>query len=684
MVEKTIESNLFIKTAISIHLYSFYIERVFYGVDYFASEIAITNLLLTIGFLALSIITFIRSKKRLVTNIFSVMNLYISFIFLTLLHPSSFPISISRILIVYFPVLIYLFFASLVRVRISRRIYIPQIVCSTVIYCLLFSGLPPLVDFIFLSFLFILTIAVCTYELNKKKSTFFQRYKKKLIIALFVSLLPFLILWVIPSALKIEVIVPYTYWTILFVFFLPISIMRIILKNEISIKYPFRAFIPSSKSFFVSVGKDILFVFLCFLLFLGTTLEMNLFFPFVLIAYAGKMIVQMAMNLLHIFYGQSERVASNPFDTERKSILLDLTQDSFYDTFIQIAIRTVQPIIQAKKRAVILFTAKDKELEKYTVIFSEMENVFTMDFVKKLRKMEENVALFTVHSSTYLAIRLYEEVSVGVFLLLVDDADMPLSNSKLEEINVIGQLLSKLLVLFEKAFQKEKLPLSQREKGENNDYSRMISSAIFDERKKYRKFLHDNILQNLLSIKMLSQISENPSGNLLLAIDQTIKEIRKLIFDAFPPTLYYLNMYQNISLLLDEYNERAESMRGDMKIPLFVLHCEENFHIKQDKNIEAIYRIIKELNDNAFFHSQAQIVQTNIRHEGSELIISVKDNGVGISEEAMIHTFGDNAKLGLISLKHDVLILGGEMKISSNQNLQGTEVLIRLPREVME
>ena len=213
--------------------------------------------------------------------------------------------------------------------------------------------------------------------------------------------------------------------------------------------------------------------------------------------------------------------------------------------------------------------------------------------------------------------------------------------------------------------------------------SRMITNAILRERKKHRNYLHDNVLQNLLSIKMLSQVSTDDYPELIATIDQTIKEIRKLIFDAFPPTLYYLNMFQNLALLIDEYNERSNNLMVKTSAPVFALRCDEGFSVRREENIELIYRIIKELNDNAYIHSGAKLVVTEIAFSDSELIIAVKDNGVGISHSKLGGSAGKDATLGLVSLKHDIHSVGGTMKILSTSNLVGTHVEILLPLEVI-
>ena len=95
-----------------------------------------------------------------------------------------------------------------------------------------------------------------------------------------------------------------------------------------------------------------------------------------------------------------------------------------------------------------------------------------------------------------------------------------------------------------------------------------------------------------------------------------------------------------------------------------------------------LYRIIKELNENIGKHSGATIGKTTIVTNKQDLKIMVEDNGIGVNNNLDIKKqYGDTkGHLGLLSIKNDVNLLAGILKIHSRVGEDsGTIVEISIP-----
>jgi signal transduction histidine kinase len=118
------------------------------------------------------------------------------------------------------------------------------------------------------------------------------------------------------------------------------------------------------------------------------------------------------------------------------------------------------------------------------------------------------------------------------------------------------------------------------------------------------------------------------------------------------------------------------------------LEMPEDFSCFQDASI--LRKVIFNGLSKALKFSQKEVLISVIL-EGSQVFISIKDQGIGISEEDQKHLFerffrGGNATviqgtgLGLHLVERYMRLIGGKVEIKSELN-QGTELLIKFPKE---
>ena len=75
-------------------------------------------------------------------------------------------------------------------------------------------------------------------------------------------------------------------------------------------------------------------------------------------------------------------------------------------------------------------------------------------------------------------------------------------------------------------------------------------------------------------------------------------------------------------------------------------------------------------------HAKATSVEISLRKEGADLVLEIKDNGIGISADAE----NEARSFGLIGMRERAILLGGTLEIGGVER-KGTTVLVRIPYE---
>jgi signal transduction histidine kinase len=89
----------------------------------------------------------------------------------------------------------------------------------------------------------------------------------------------------------------------------------------------------------------------------------------------------------------------------------------------------------------------------------------------------------------------------------------------------------------------------------------------------------------------------------------------------------------------------------------------------------AIFRILQEALSNAARHSRASRVVVTLENCGSDLVLEVRDDGVGIAPAAAANTHS----IGLAGMRERAQLVGGGLSISGAAGA-GTIVRAQIPR----
>ena len=186
-------------------------------------------------------------------------------------------------------------------------------------------------------------------------------------------------------------------------------------------------------------------------------------------------------------------------------------------------------------------------------------------------------------------------------------------------------------------------------------------------KKDFSNYLHDNILQNLLSIKNMLCKAEQPEIRRLLL--DTLAELNASIrfqMQTYHPNLVKsLTLKENIQNLLDSMEENHSAN--------ICLDCDKDVFLVEPYNV-LIYRMIKELVTNALKHSSATTIDVLLMQENGRITLKVTDNGIGFKP----FTYKSGSHQGLASIGEQVSLLDGTMNIQPATG-GGTAVVISMP-----
>lgn len=198
-----------------------------------------------------------------------------------------------------------------------------------------------------------------------------------------------------------------------------------------------------------------------------------------------------------------------------------------------------------------------------------------------------------------------------------------------------------------------------------------------EERTHLSRELHDELGQVLTGLKIdLTWIAKRipgeqkalleKTGAMKSQVDLIIGYIREIATQLRPKLLDDFGFIEAIEWLVSDFRERT-AIRCRLRSNLS--------HVSIDRKASTIiYRIIQESLTNIMRHSQASSVTIDIKASAGRLLLSVKDNGIGIRKDEL----DSGRSLGILGIRERVAILKGTMEIEGAPG-KGTTVRISIP-----
>jgi signal transduction histidine kinase len=233
------------------------------------------------------------------------------------------------------------------------------------------------------------------------------------------------------------------------------------------------------------------------------------------------------------------------------------------------------------------------------------------------------------------------------------------------------------------ALERRELQRKQSEKELRNSREQLrnlsshLESVREEERTRLAREIHDELGQALTALKMdISWLIKHrvDEADLILKktrsmeglLDATIRTVQRLSGELRPGLLDDLGLAAAIEWQAEEFQNRSG-------IACEVMVNVQEVLISRD-HATAIFRIFQETLTNVIRHAKASRVEVRLDAQGDRLVLEVKDNGRGITENEI----RDPKAFGLIGMRERVLALSGECIISGRAG-NGTTIVVNVP-----
>jgi len=203
-----------------------------------------------------------------------------------------------------------------------------------------------------------------------------------------------------------------------------------------------------------------------------------------------------------------------------------------------------------------------------------------------------------------------------------------------------------------------------------------LQSVREQERTRIAREIHDELGQALTGMKMDATWLQNNFGENLKAvaktksmiqlIDTTVQAVRRISAELRPGILDDLGLEAAIEWQLQEFQART-GIQSDLTSTV------EEINLEADC-ATAIFRIFQEALTNVARHAQATQLEVTLQDQANHLILRVRDNGRGITEDELLNS----RSFGLLGMQERVLLLAGEINIHGTPG-KGTTLIVKVP-----
>lgn len=272
-------------------------------------------------------------------------------------------------------------------------------------------------------------------------------------------------------------------------------------------------------------------------------------------------------------------------------------------------------------------------------------------------------------------------------LLLLDDTIRSYSIEQLNKFQLFNNLILTTLVLLVLGFLMFILSTHQKHMAEER--IRMLTQSLLrvqeDERKQIAYDLHDDIVQDLASLKMkidnmlvtYSHTAEIPRNELIpLAgrMQEIIQTTRRITGEIKPYNIDHIGLVGAVRSL-------CNTLAGQTGIQVRFFPVGMNTIVSDYTTEINLYRIAQESLQNIRKHSGATRVSVRLIASSPHILLRIHDNGKGFNPSAKFSQISqDGVHLGLTSMEERAHMLKGELTINSAAG-RGTQIKVKVPMQ---
>jgi signal transduction histidine kinase len=212
------------------------------------------------------------------------------------------------------------------------------------------------------------------------------------------------------------------------------------------------------------------------------------------------------------------------------------------------------------------------------------------------------------------------------------------------------------------------------------DLSSHLQGAREEERRELARTLHDELGQLLTGVRLevasaIDKFEPTPTPTAFDVIDRlqaavglvdlSIATVRRITSALRPPMLDHLGLVTTIRWEAALFERRTG-------IRCRVTASPASFETRE--HVTVLYRILLEALTNVARHANAGTVWIRVRHRHNRLTMEVRDNGRGISDDAVANP----TTLGMLGMRERALAAGGELRVG-RLPVGGTSVVVSVP-----
>jgi PAS domain S-box-containing protein len=217
----------------------------------------------------------------------------------------------------------------------------------------------------------------------------------------------------------------------------------------------------------------------------------------------------------------------------------------------------------------------------------------------------------------------------------------------------------------------------RRSREELRELAAASNSVREQEKSRIARELHDELGQALTALKMDvewmreriapdQRALEDKLHAMHGLLDSTVAATRRISSDLRPLMLDDLGLLPAVEWLIQNFRQRTgiacEFALGAPDLEL------------EDPYATAMFRILQESLTNVSRHAQASLVEVTLDAHDGEVMLTVRDNGVGFRTDA---PHKPNS-YGLMGVAERAYLLGGNVTVDSERN-RGTTIEVRIP-----
>lgn len=187
-----------------------------------------------------------------------------------------------------------------------------------------------------------------------------------------------------------------------------------------------------------------------------------------------------------------------------------------------------------------------------------------------------------------------------------------------------------------------------------------LFNATENERQRLGQELHDNLGQRLAGMSYVAaslarvlppdQEPGRLAGRLVALLQETIGETRLLAQGLFPTELERSGLITALERLCAELEQ------------VYAVKCETKLNecgLPSGRPSLHVYRIVQEAIHNSVRHGEARRIQVHLTRQHGRVELCISDDGTGLEP-------GQLPRVGLISIRHHCLALGGTLELTPN------------------